>query len=123
MLFLVRLTVFLLVLYLDGMASLVSSSIRQDRLDIFLPVLRVLTGHSLYITDCLDSEPINGLDVLKRTVWRGKGNRLFLDRYSLFLVQYAVLFLEGVSLFLVLFLVQCVSLYIVVLLLDVFSYI
>jgi len=57
--------------FLDGIASLVSSSIKLERLYIFLPVLRVPTGHSLYITDYLDSEPIRSLDVLKRTQWRG----------------------------------------------------
>jgi len=39
------------------MQSLVSSSIQQGRLDIFLPVLRVLVGHGLYIPFYLESEP------------------------------------------------------------------
>jgi len=39
------------------MQSLVSSSIQQGRLDIFLPVLLSLAGHSLYIPFVLESEP------------------------------------------------------------------
>ena len=123
MLFLVRMTVKVLVLFLDEIVCLVSSSIRLKRLYISLPVLHISAGHSLYIPFLLDTWPNTCLDVLKRTKRRHKGKRLFLDQYRLFLGQYLVLFLEGVVLFLVLFLDQCVSLYIVYLIFSSILYI
>ena len=77
-----------------------SSSIRQDRLDIFLPVLLIFTGHSLYIPFQLDTWPYNGLDVLKRTGRRGLGKHLFLGEIASIFSPNATLFLEGVVLFL-----------------------
>ena len=74
-----------LVLYLDGMCSLVSSSIRLARLYISLPVLHISAGHSLYIPFLLDTWPNTCHDVLKRTQRRLKGKHLFLDQYRLFL--------------------------------------
>ena len=80
---------------------LVSSSIQQDRLYIFLPVLLIFPGHSLYIPFLLDTWPYNSLDVLKRTQWRGLGKHLFLGEMPSIFSPIADSFLEGVVLFLV----------------------
>ena len=96
MLFLVRMTVKVLVLFLDEIVCLVSSSIRLKRLYISLPVLLIFPGHSLYIPFLLDTWPYNGLDVLKRTQWRGLGKHLFLGEMPSIFSPNATLFLEGV---------------------------
>ena len=77
-----------------------SSSIRLGRLYIFLPVLLIFTGHSLYIPFLLDTWPYCSLDVLKRTVWRGLGEHLFLGEMASIFSPIADLFLEGVVLYL-----------------------
>ena len=100
MLFLVRMTVKVLVLFLDEIVCLVSSSIRLARLYIFLPVLLIFTGHSLYIPFLLDTWPYTCLDVLKRTGRRGLGKHLFLGEIASIFSPNAALFLEGVVLFL-----------------------